>query len=237
MSKRDAKFCVSTDFKSIIILLSLPLFQISWRNSVYKFSTKTFMEQQECKLNFCPLTKNNWHDFEQLLGERGACGGCWCMSWRLSRADFTCQKGEGNKQAMKQLVENGEQIGILTYYNKKPIGWCAVAPREVYVKLKSSRVLKPIDDEPVWSIPCLFIIKEFRRQGFSVAMLKGVIEYCKKNCKKSGAKILEAYPVIPYSDKMPAAFAWTGILSSFQKAGFVQAKSWSKARPIMRYYL
>jgi GNAT superfamily N-acetyltransferase len=184
-------------------------------------------------LSFRSLNKDNWVDFEQLFGERGACGGCWCMSWRLPRSEFDCQKGSGNKAAMKQLVENGEQIGIITYYNAKPIAWCAIAPREVYVRLNSSRVLKRIDDEPVWSIPCFFITKEFRRLGLSVAILKGVIA----RCKEMGVKILEAYPIIPYSNKMPAAFAWTGFLSSFQKSGFVQVKSWSKARPIMRYYL
>ena len=26
-----------------------------------------------------PLTPDRWDDFETLFGERGACGGCWCM--------------------------------------------------------------------------------------------------------------------------------------------------------------
>lgn len=189
--------------------------------------------QPKTKLRFSPLNKENWHDFESLLGARGGCGGCWCMSWRLPRSKFVEQKGSRNKAAMKKLVDLGEQIGIITYFNEKPIGWCAVAPREVYLKLENSRVLKRIDDKIVWSISCLFLVKEFRRQGFSVEMIKGVIAYCKKH----GVKILEAYPIIPYSTKMPAAFAWTGFLASFERAGFCQVKSWSKARPIMRYYL
>jgi GNAT superfamily N-acetyltransferase len=184
-------------------------------------------------LKLLPLKKSNWRDFEILFGERGACGGCWCMSWRLSRAEFDKKKGSGNKRAMKKLVESEEQIGIIAYLDRKPIGWCAVAPREKFVKLENSRVLKPIDDKPVWSITCFFILKEFRRQGLSVEVLKGVIDFCKK--KK--VKILEAYPIIPYSKNMPAAFAWTGFQSMFEKAGFEVAKRWSKARPIMRHYL
>jgi len=185
------------------------------------------------KLTFHPLTPARWGDFEKLFGERGACGGCWCMSWRLARADFERQKGAKNKRAMKSLTAKGEQVGIIAYHSGTPVGWCAVAPRENYVRLESARVLKPIDDQPVWSIPCFFIAKDFRRKGLSVEMLKGVIAYCKKN----GVKILEAYPIIPYTSNMPAAFAWTGILSSFKKAGFVEEKRWSKARPIVRYYL
>ncbi|MBA4313641.1 MAG: GNAT family N-acetyltransferase [Chlorobiaceae bacterium] len=185
------------------------------------------------KLTFKPLTIKTWKDFETLFGERGACGGCWCMSWRLSRTDFEKKKGDGNKRAMKKLVNNNEQIGAIAFLNGKPIGWCAVAPRENFIKLENSRVLKRIDDKSVWSITCFFLAKEFRRKGYSVELLKGVID----SCKKKKVKIIEAYPIIPYSSNMPAAFAWTGILSSFKKAGFVIAKQWSKARPIMRYYI
>ena len=185
------------------------------------------------KLTFKPLTEKCWNDFETLFGERGACGGCWCMSWRLSRSDFEKKKGNGNKRCMKRLVKNKEQIGIIAYHGYDPIGWCAVAPREKFIKLENSRVLKRIDDEPVWSITCFFTTKDYRRQGLSVDILKGVIEYCRK--KK--VKILEAYPIIPYSPNMPAAFAWTGFLNSFRKAGFKEMKSWSRSRPIVRYYL
>ena len=185
------------------------------------------------RLTFHPLTQKTWEDFETLFGERGACGGCWCMSWRQSRADYEKNKGERNKKTMKQLVKKNEQLGIIAYLDGKPICWCAVAPREQYIKLENARVLKRIDNQPVWSIPCFFITKEYRRKGISVDLLKGVIAYC----KKKGVKIVEAYPIIPYSSEMPAAFVWTGILSSFMKAGFTEEKRWSKARPIVRYYL
>jgi len=188
--------------------------------------------QKKSKLTFLPLELKRWNDIEAVLGERGACGGCWCMSWRLPKKQFEEQRGNGNKRLMKKLVRQKEQIGIITYADGKPIGWCAVAPREVYAKLENARVLKRIDNKPVWSIVCFFIIKEYRRKGLSAEILKGVIA----QCKKQGVKILEAYPIIPYSDNMPAAFAWTGFLSAFVKAGFVEERRWSKARPIVRYY-
>ena len=187
----------------------------------------------EYHLTFHPLELRRWNDFETLFGERGACGGCWCMSWRLARSGFEKLKGQGNKNAMKRLVRNNEQIGMIAYSDGKPIGWCAVAPREHFIKLENARVLKRIDDQPVWSITCFFINKEFRRKGISVELLKSVIAFCREN----GVEIIEAYPIIPYSKNMPAAFAWTGILSSFSKAGFTVAKRWSKARPIVRYYI
>jgi hypothetical protein len=185
------------------------------------------------KITYKPLSEKTWKDFEFLFGQRGACGGCWCMSWRLKHSAFEKQKGQGNKNAMHKLAKNKEQIGIIGYIGKQAVAWCAVAPREKFVRLENSRVLKRIDEQSVWSITCFFIIKEFRRKGISSEMLKCVIDYCQK--KK--VKILEGYPSVPYSTNIPAAFAWTGIPSSFEKAGFTEAARRSPSRPIMRYYL
>ena len=185
------------------------------------------------KLTFKQLTEKTWRDFENLFGVRGACGGCWCMSWRLNSSEFEKQKGPGNKKAMRALVKNNEPIGIIAFMGKQPVGWCAVAPREKFVRLDNSRVLKRVDNEPVWSITCFFIIKELRRKGISTELLNAVINFCKK--KK--VKILEGYPTVPYSKNIPAAFAWTGIPTSFEKAGFEVVERRSKSRPIMRHYL
>ena len=134
---------------------------------------------------------------------------------------------------MKKLVNANETIGILAYYNDEPIGWCAVAPREEYIRLENSKVLKRIDDKPVWSISCFFIDKKFRRQGISIELIKAAIKFC----KSKGVKIIEAYPTVPYSKDIPAAFAWTGIPSAFEKAGFVEVEKRSRTRPMMRYFL
>src|SRR6185437_5087682 len=96
------------------------------------------------QLKFQPLTPERWGDLESLFGARGACGGCWCMLWRLKRSEFEKQKGDKNKAALKAVVDSGEAPGILAYANGGAIGWCAVAPRETYPALDRSRVLKRI---------------------------------------------------------------------------------------------
>ncbi|HSP87283.1 MAG TPA: GNAT family N-acetyltransferase [Ignavibacteriaceae bacterium] len=185
---------------------------------------------KDLKLTFHPLTPERWKDFEKLFGERGACGGCWCMTWLLTKRDFDANKGNGNKKKMKALVNKNMEPGLLAYLNKEAIGWAAIAPRENYIRLENSKVLKRIDEQPVWSIPCFFIKKEFRKKGLSSEILKGAIKYC----KTKGVKILEGYPVVPYSENMPAAFAWTGFPSAFIKAGFKEVARRSRTRPIMR---
>ncbi len=85
------------------------------------------MPRESVELAFSPLTPDRWGDFETLFGERGACGGCWCMLWRRERKDFEAGKGTGNKAAMRGVVD-AEIPGILAYAEGAPVGWCAVAP-------------------------------------------------------------------------------------------------------------
>jgi GNAT superfamily N-acetyltransferase len=183
-------------------------------------------------LKFKPVTPARWDDFAKLFGQKGACGGCWCMNWRLQAKEFEQNKGAGNKRAMKKIVLSGKIPGLLAYAGNEPIGWCSVAPRETFVRLERSRNFKPIDDKQVWSIACLFIAKPFRAQGVSVALLKATVAHV----KKKGGKIVEGYPVEP-DKKWPDAFAWTGVTSAYVKAGFKEVLRRSPSRPIMRCYL
>jgi len=182
---------------------------------------------------FYPVTKENWKDFENLFGEKGACAGCWCMLWRLRRREYDSSRGAGNKKKMKSLVNAGIVPGILAYDNDKPVGWCSVAPREDFPVLENSRVLQRIDDKPVWSVVCFYINKDYRKKGLSVELLNAAIKYVRNN----KGKILEGYPVEPKKGKTADVFAWTGLASAFRKAGFKEVIRRSETRPIMRYLL
>jgi GNAT superfamily N-acetyltransferase len=183
-------------------------------------------------LRFYPLTADRWDDLEKLFGPRG-CGGCWCMWWRLKRSEFGRLQGEGNKQAFKLIVDSGDVPGILAYADGQPVAWCAVAPREVYSALERSRTLKRVDDKLVWSVVCFFVVKSFRGKGMTGELLKAAIEYVRKR----DGKIVEAYPVEPKKDKIPDIHAYTGLASTFRKAGFVEVLRRSETRPIMRYFI
>src|SRR4051812_24657273 len=128
-------------------------------------------------LNLQPLTVNNWHLFEDVMGEKGGCGGCWSMYFRLSAKDFSNDKYEGHKRRMYDLVKAGKPAGLIATLNNEAIGWVAFAPREDYIRIENSRAFKRIDDKLVWSITCFFIKKEFRKMELSQQMIKGVISY------------------------------------------------------------
>ena len=184
-------------------------------------------------LEFYALTRQRWSDFEDLFGPRGATGGCWCMWWRLTHSEFERQKGEGNRQAMRAIVESGEIPGLLAYAGGKAVAWCAVAPRDRLPRLKRSRILKPVDETPVWSIVCFFVKKGYRRKGITRQLLRAAVEYV----KQQGGKVVESYPVEPRKERMPDVFAYTGLASAFNKAGFTEVLRRSETRPIMRFYI
>ena len=183
-------------------------------------------------LEFQPATSSRWSDLEALFGERGACGGCWCMFWRLPRKEWDARRGTGNKNALRRIVTTGRTApGILAYLGKEPVAWCAIAPREQYVALERSRMLKPVDDKPVWSISCLFVKKAYRRQGISTELARASVAFAARH----GAKVVEAYPVQPTMAKMPDPFLWHGVPAAFEAAGFKEVARRSKTRPIMRF--
>jgi GNAT superfamily N-acetyltransferase len=184
-------------------------------------------------LSYVPLTPERWSDFETLFGPRGACAGCWCMYWRLSPSQFRAQAGEGNRLNIQALVNSGEVPGLLAYADDQPAGWCSFGPRQAFPTLARSRILKPVDEQPVWSVVCFFVSRLYRRQGLTVGLLNAAAQYARQH----GAHILEGYPVVPREGKAPDVFVFTGLLRAFQQAGFVEVARRSPTRPVMRLTL
>jgi GNAT superfamily N-acetyltransferase len=188
------------------------------------------MTENKTSFAYFPVDANRWGDLEKLFGPRGACAGCWCMFWRLKRADFSTQAGDGNRQKLRELIEGGAPVGVLAYAGEEPVGWCAAAPREDYPALERSRVLRRVDDRPVWSITCFFTARRLRRKGLTEGLLRAAVAYA----RQQGATLIEGYPIEPQKDRYPDAFAYTGFASTYQKAGFSEAARFSERRPIFR---
>lgn len=177
-----------------------------------------------------PLTAERWADFETVFGEHGA-GGCWCMWYRVQKKEFDAQAGEGNRMAMKTLVDDGVVPGLIGYLNGQPAGWISVAPRGDFPRLQRSRVMKAVDDQPVWSVVCFFIDRKFRKQGLSLKLLKAGVDYA----LAQGARIVEGYPIDLHDRSYPDTFAFHGMQSVFEQAGFQEVARRSPTRPVMRY--
>jgi GNAT superfamily N-acetyltransferase len=191
------------------------------------------MSKIPLELEFYPVTSERWADLERLFGPRGAVAGCWCMWWRVKRKDWGANQYEGNRVAMKAIVDGGTVPGLLAYHDDTPVGWVSVAPREDFPVLQRSPILKPVDDQSVWSVACFVVHKAYKGQGMSGRLLRAAIDYA----RAQGATIVEGYPIAPKSDAVPDIYSFTGFLSTFRAAGFVEVARRSENKPIMRFYL
>jgi len=182
------------------------------------------------RLTFQPLAPERWRDFTALLGRHGGVGGCWCMWWRQTQREFDARKGESNRRAMKRIVDARREPGILAFDGERPVGWCAVAARSEFPRLARSRILRPVDDREVWSVVCLYIAREYRRQGVATALLEAAAAHV----RRKGGRLIEGYAVEPRRGQMPDLFGYHGLAVSYRRAGFREVARRSPTRPIMR---
>jgi GNAT superfamily N-acetyltransferase len=175
------------------------------------------------------LTPELWPVLEDLFGARGACSGCWCMYWRIGAA-YRKRPAAKNKQAFRQIVEDGPPPGLLAFDGDLAVGWCQVGPRAAVPWLDRTWRLAPVDDTPVWSLSCFYIRKGHRRRGVTSALVAGAL----KAAKHGGAPALEAYPLD--ASKSPST-SGTGYRSTFARAGFKTVACRTPERPIMRHDL
>jgi GNAT superfamily N-acetyltransferase len=164
------------------------------------------------------LTPKLWPEVEKLFGANGACGGCWCIYWRVKEGEnWEALKGKTARSRMKKGVSGGSIQAVLAFDGNEPVGWCTFGPRLDFPRLERARTLLCDDAEHVWSVPCFFVKAGHRGQGVAGAML----EHALRDMKRRGAAIAEGYPSKPGKDgKYIAAFSWTGTRGLFVKLGF-----------------
>lgn len=184
-------------------------------------------------LDLRELTPDLWPALEKLFGPNGACGGCWCMFWRLLKGErYDDVKGPRAKARFKTLVKRGKVHGILAFHEGEPVGWCAFERRVELSRLDRSPSLKIVDAERVWSLPCFFVQARWRSRGVAAQMLAAA----DKALVARSAEIVEGYPV-KLDQRVPAAFAYTGVTSMFEACGFAVAEVRSKGKQRYRKVL
>jgi GNAT superfamily N-acetyltransferase len=182
------------------------------------------------KLSIRPLTPDLWPAIEDLFGKNGACNGCWCMYWRIGTAYYKRPRVE-NREAFQQVVKQGPPPGLLAFDGDLAVGWCQLTPRDALPWLDRTRVLRRVDDIPVWSISCFYVRRGYRRQGVTATLIDAAL----KAARRAKAPALEAYP--GESDRPKQVPLFTGTTSMFTRAGFKVVARGAPHRPIMRYDL
>lgn len=179
-----------------------------------------------------PLTPETWSDLEALFALPGGSivRGCWCMYYRTTGpVSVSAAAGVDHKAQLCDLVESGVRPGLVGYADGRPAGWISLGPREDYLKLRRSRVMKPVDDAEVWSIVCTYVAKEFRGQGLQHRLVAAALDFARDN----GVRLVEAYPV-DKPERSHDDFMFFGSRSLYERAGFTEVVRRSPTRLLMR---
>src|SRR5262245_6680289 len=153
------------------------------------------------------------------------------MYWRIGSAYSKRPRGQ-NRAAFRRVMRRGPPPGLLAFDGDVAVGWCQLTPRAALPSLDRARLLRRVDEVPVWSISCFYVRRSHRGQGVK----SGLIAAAVKAARRARAPALEAYPV---DTDQPASTSnlFTGTASAFTRAGFRTVARRAPHRPIMRYDL
>ena len=179
-----------------------------------------------------PLTPATWADLEELFDLPGGSivRGCWCMYYRRTgKVSVGAQAAATNKAGLCSLVESGVEPGLIGYLDGRPVGWISLGPREDYLKLRRSPIMKPVDDAEVWSIVCTYVARSHRGRGLQHRLLAAALDHARDH----GVRLVEAYPV-DKPERSHDDFMFFGSRSLYERAGFAEVVRRSPTRVVMR---
>lgn len=160
-----------------------------------------------------PLTPDRFTDFAAVINPNRRATHCWCLSHRCTAKEID-SLGETREAASRALVAT-HTTGVLTYADDVPVGWCSIGPRSENTRLTRSKLIRPVDDQDVWSIVCVVVRGGHRKMGVTGHLIAGAVMYA----REQGAPGVEAHPVDP-DGRMDLTMAFVGTKSMFDKAGF-----------------
>lgn len=175
-----------------------------------------------------PLTPATWADLVALFSLPGGSivRGCWCMHYRRSGSGTS---GVPNRQQLCDLVDSGTVPGLIGYVDGSPVGWISLGPRDDYLKLKRSPIMKPVDDAEVWSVICTYVARSHRGRGLQHRLLAAGLDHARNH----GVRLVEAYPV-DKPERSHDDFMFFGSRSLYERAGFHEVARRSPTRVVMR---
>jgi GNAT superfamily N-acetyltransferase len=171
------------------------------------------------------LDESTWAAFAALVERNnGIFGGCWCMGFHPEGVDRTAQ-GERNREWKHDRVRSGTAHAALVFDGEDCVGWCQFgAPDEVPLIKNRAAYEKSQTTSPDWRIACCFVGKGHRRHGVATAALSGALQLI----AGFGGGTVEGYP--EPAGAVPAGFLFNGVLSTYEKLGFVRDRKIGKHR-------
>jgi GNAT superfamily N-acetyltransferase len=169
-----------------------------------------------------PATADRFDDAEHALTGGGDGRSCQCQWWMMPNAQFQKMPHEERRDRLHDELRT-ETIppALIAYVDGEAAGWVRVGPRTTQVRIGRTRDIaantrEDLDDPTVWAVSCFVVRREHRGAGLTARLLDAAITHA----RKSGARIVEAYPVDTAVAEKSVNELYHGVLSVFQAAGF-----------------
>ena len=172
--------------------------------------------------NIKSLSPATWPDFVALVERHnGVWGGCWCMEFHIDGKE----RGPHRKERKACHVKQGTAHAALVYDGVRCVGWCQFGTPEELPRIKHLRAYrKESEAQPDWRITCLFVDKEYRGKGVSLAAVGGALS----EIARLGGGTVESYPEDVANRKVSSSFLYNGALSVFEQHGFKRIRRLGK---------
>jgi GNAT superfamily N-acetyltransferase len=171
------------------------------------------------------LDESTWHAFAALVERNnGVFGGWWCMGFHPEGVGRETTPAL-NRERKLARVRGGTAHAALVFDGDDCMGWCQFGAPDEVPRIKSRATYeKGLMALPDWRIACNFVGKGHRRQGVSTAALAGALDLI----ADLGGGRVEGYP--EDGGSVPAGFLFNGVLSTYERLGFVRDRKIGKHR-------
>lgn len=181
-------------------------------------------------LSIKELNMETWKDFERLVQKHnGIWGGCWCKNFHPSPPQ-KIDSQEAAKSYKLSLVKEDRSHAALVYDGDTCVAWCQYGPPEELPNIYHKKEVESKMTMPDWRITCIFVDRDYRKNGLSFFALKGALEFI----KNAGGGVVESYPQDTEGKKINNSFLYNGTKEIFEKAGFHYEGQKGKNHCIMR---
>ena len=188
-----------------------------------------------------PANQATWADIRTVFGTRGDPAGCQCQWFKIPNSRWRDIPKEEKRERLHEQTGCDDPharstSGLVAYVDGEPVGWVAVEPRSVYVRLMRMRVpwlnrAEDKTDDGVWAVTCFVTRVGYRKRGVSRALASATVDFARGR----GARSLEGYPMITEPGReITWGELYVGSRSVFADAGFTEVSKPSPRRVVMR---
>ncbi|MDQ0734462.1 GNAT family N-acetyltransferase [Arthrobacter agilis] len=178
-----------------------------------------------------PLSTRTWDAFAALAERHnGVWGGCWC-NWFHLYPDPPERRTLGSREFKRQLVDDDRAHAALVFDGERAVAWAQYGSvgelQNIHHRKEWEKTMVRVPD---WRITCLFVDRDYRRQGVAATAVRGALSLI----ARAGGGTVESYPHdLPAGKKTSSSFLYNATRTMYEDLGFDYDRPKGKGNCVM----